>query len=276
MNVYRGLKILYNDIYYNLQNPESLKEGPLKTIPNDVLLLILSQLGFEKILKLSLVNKNWKIVSDDPALLKYVIYKDKLFNPYKFKLHLGHDLGLSENQKAWESLPNNIGEIFKGPSLFSNKKIGETHLFAWIPKNANINNIGKLFQGKFDDPDDYHNINPGILKDFGNHSMQESAWIAIKIMPRPKRTPYQRCCGEVLDIKLCQYRKPKIVEAILCLSFIYFKAKKNFKTRNARFSILDTYCQENFNGQPIRVRFTIDTYMWHGVDILSAKGISVQ
>jgi len=242
MNVYRGMKNLYNDIYYHFQNPEDLQEGPLKSVPNDVLKHIFSFLNFEKILKISKINKNWKIISDDPVLLKYVIFRDKLMNPDKFKLHLGYDLGVSENKKAWNGLPNNIGEIFKGSCEFPNKKIGESHIFVWIPKNATIKNIGKLLRGKFRNQNDYHFIAPTILEQLGDEPINESRWIAIKIIPsRPKATPCFRHCGQVLDIQMGKYRKPKIVEAIICLSFLYF-----FRSKKHPFVEYDTYyCHES-------------------------------
>ncbi len=272
MNVYRNIKNIYSDVYYHFQNPESLQEGSLKSVPNDVLKHIFSFLSFEKILKISKINKNWKIVSDDPALLKYVIYRDKLMNPDKFKFHLGYNLGINENKKAWDSLPDNIGEIFKGRIEFQNKKIGETHLFAWIPKNANINNIGKLLKGKFTDQNDYHFIGPTILDQFGDEPIKDSSWIAIKIIPRrPKATHHYRHCGQVLDIQFGNYRKPKIVEAIICLSFLYFSRSKKY-----HFPEFDTYCHEIVNNVQVSVRFSMRSVEWRGVEFRSAMGISIQ
>ncbi len=246
MNIYRGMKNLYNDVYYRFHDRESLQEDPFKSIPNDVLNHVFSFLNFEKILKLALVNKNWKIVSDDPALLKYVIYRDKLINPDSFKLYLGYDFGFSEKHKAWEALPNNIGKIFKISSAFTNNKIGEQFLIFWIPKNITIKSIGKLLHGKFNDKEDYHFMDPEIYEKFGSEPIQESAWIAIHLDPRLK--PSQKCCKTVLDIQSSQYRKPKIVEAIICLSFIYFKSKKLRKV----------YCEENFNGHQVLVKLRVD------------------
>lgn len=144
--------------FHSMQATNSIIEPPVNLAVNieeyvvsDVLLKIFSLLNFQDISQcISLVSKKWEALSNDPDLLKNVIWNET-FNPTDWNRFFP-DIALTEFDcnYAFNSLPKTIGAMYKGPCpTFLNKKLGQTHVFVWMPKNLSINKFDALVKKYF-------------------------------------------------------------------------------------------------------------------------------
>lgn len=236
MSVYNEVRNFCWSLYYELNAPDTFEEGPQKKIPDDIFLNHIFPLlnCCEVVHKISLVNKKWNKLSDDAALLKYLIYKDIVFKPSDWQKHLGLILDESENQKAWDALPITIGKILKSSPLIK-------HKIVWIPKDTTINNFGELFKKALKTRTDYYLMNPNIRKELGDVPLEESGFVVMQLQPK-RYARFEWVCGNCFDLKMSynKYRKPTILESIVCISAV------NFKTpRDEFWHIYNNHCQVN-------------------------------
>ncbi len=258
MSVYHEVRNFCWSLYYELNPPDTFVEGPQKNLPDDIFLKHIFPLlnCCEVVHNISLVNRKWKKLSDDEELLKYLIYKDIVFKPSDWQKHLGLDLGFAENQKAWNALPTSIGKILKSSPHVKLKIV-------WMPKDTSINNFGQLLKKAIRKTDDYYLMNQNIRKELGDVPLKESGFVVMQLQSKPYE-PYEWVCGDVFDLKMSynQYRKPTILESIVCISAVYFK------TRSDQFSyIYNNHCQ--VNGVQIRVSLKIlnEGYYLEGISV---------
>lgn len=123
------------------------------------------RLTFTEFLTLGQVSKTLNNLTNEPAVLKLMIYQET-FNPGDWKSHFGVDcLGANDAEKAWRSPPDNIGKIYKGQcqtfgaknifdtfsQLFKgpSPKFGETRVNVWISEGISINKHGEYLKQKF-------------------------------------------------------------------------------------------------------------------------------
>lgn len=141
---------------HEMQDRTSVIQTPLNVtiddyIVPDVLLKIFSILSLQDICNyIPLVSKKWSVLSNDPNLLKIAIWNET-FNTDDWN-RIFPDIALTEFdcKYAFDSLPNNIGAMFKGPCpSFPGKTLGQTHVFVWMPKNLSINKFKAIVKKFF-------------------------------------------------------------------------------------------------------------------------------
>jgi len=219
-------------------------------LPNDCLRLIFSYLDWEHFALCCSVKKQWECVGSDPKFLKYQIYWKQTFNPQCWDDHFAEliysnneakripyygniDLDHSLYSKAYDTLPDEIGKLFKSSCpIFQGKKWGETHDIIWIPTNVNVWKIIYLLIDK-----GFLKRNSIMLSKFDLTPTEKPTWIAMTKVAISK--------GEYNTIfnqqnRMTQYESgyhfPKIAEAIIW-TYVRLLKKKSF--------LHNILCQEN-------------------------------
>lgn len=225
-------------------------------IPKDIFLEVFSRLKFLDLVSCSEVNKDWKLLANDNILLKKIIYREKTFNPEDWKSFFGMEIPAQEVKKAWDSLPKNIGEIFKGACpVFKGKKFGMTHVISWMPAGLSINQYAKFLRSRYPyHLPGIHEIWQSIIVEYGDGKISKGKWVAMS------KTSLRGSLGlgfeeQALKISKIEAKKfksckiPKALEAIVCISTTFFKSK------NPIFYKLYTRCRENVDGCHVLVGF---------------------
>ncbi len=251
MNILRNF---CRSLYYEFNTPDTCVEGPQKILPEEIFLKNIFPLlnCFEVAHNISLVSKKWHKLSDDGDLLKFLIYKDIVFKPCDWQ-NLGLKLDDFQNLEAWDTFPDDIGNILKG--LVKSKKA--ISRIIWMPQGITIGNFGQLFKNKIirEDDDlityfnreDYYRIDPSIITKFGEIPNQESGFVLMLFEPK-SNARFEWISGNILELKTNGIsRKPTILETIVCICAFFFKTRKY-----AYNTLSNNSCQ--FNEKPICVR----------------------
>ncbi len=218
-NTYHAIADFRSSRNQSIVKDNSLSYG---AIPKDVFIYgIFSRLIFEEWLILSQVNKRMNNLLSDPVLLKEKIYCEKTFNPEDWGSYFGNFcLGASDGNIAYQSLPDGIGKLFKGPSPVSKrKKLGQTHVIVWIPSGISIDKYKDILTCNFP----LNNMKPGsigrsVVNQYRGITTKKAEWV---VMPRNRKfgSPY---CYKIVDYKTLAI--PKTLEVIICMTTTFFKS----------------------------------------------------
>ena len=279
--------------FHEMQATTSIIEIPVTIddyIVPDVLRQIFSLLNFQDISQsISFVSKKWEVLANDPDLLKNVIWNET-FNPNDWN-KIFPDIALTEYdcKYAFDSLPNNIGAMYKGPCpTFLNKKLGQTHVFIWMPKNLSINkfdalvkkyfpenpidNLSKITHANYDGMDfstfmDTLNkrlekfaeenknnfglaIDLDVLDAFGDVMTEESEWL---IMPKNNLT--NKIGGTFAEhqemVNALELSNFKSCSFPTVLEGMVSVSTTFFKTQEEILNVHATFCKEDINNSPI-------------------------
>lgn len=206
--------------------------SPIDIIPNDMKGEVFSYLNPFELQTLSRVNNLYRTIFYEA--LKALIYEKEFFTPHDWKKHYPtYNLSSSEYKLAWETLPFNIYNIFKG------KKLCDTHVIVWIPNGMSV----IKFMGLFDDHQPIENKHSYLVSKnkyklevwknacelLGTVETKKSQWL---IMPRTvmaesgfKKFKMQKLMMNKRSNELIQYRVPSILEVIISAASMFFKSK---------------------------------------------------
>lgn len=223
--------------------------GVLGVFPREIILEFFSHLSFEALnCQISLVSQTFKSHAEDPFVMKRVIYREKTFNPDDWAYHLG--ISALELNKAFESLPLNIGQVYKGNCpIYSRKKLGQTHRIVWIPEHLSLNKYGKLLKEKFPlNLDGYEYIWSEVEQNLGNIETK-SEWVMMtyKTIPDTENKQYMEQQAILNCFK--NYTVPTSLEAIICISTAIFKEEM------VLFHGWYVRCQEEIFGYQVAINF---------------------
>ena len=208
--------------------------------PNEIWKDIFLKSNFKDLGNCSLVDKKWNQLTNDPMLVKKMIYEGFCFNPSHWNEFCGAGtVSDDEIAKAYALLPTNFDEILKiDCPAFPGYKVIDTHMLVWIPetikgKPVTIDNFGLLLkeQQEFSRrPTGYGHIFNPIAQQEGGKSIK-SGWVLMTtdVIPdsRNKRFFEQLILLENLNKNgQTGYRVPKIAEAIICIAAEYLRSKK--------------------------------------------------
>ena len=201
------------------------KDVFIDVFPDELILKIFSNLHFLEILKIATLNKKVSLLINDPELLKWVIYRDMTFSPQDWKHYFGvqNPAALDENQ-AWNTLPKDIGKIFKNRFLnFPTKKLGETHVIVWKPANLSINNYASLLKTKKE-----FKFSAVDVQKIGDELTEKAEWLVMtrKIIPGSLVQYYPNHEKLIKKQKLHNFTSctiPKVIEAMICSASIFLK-----------------------------------------------------
>lgn len=216
---------------------------------DDILKEILTHLDFREILStVSLVDKNWNKISNDPFFLKKVIYQNA-FNPGDWGNHFGKDvLGANDGLDSFKKLPNEIIELYKSDcKIFNGQKVCDTHLLFWIPENLSIEKYGELLKRKFKKfSQGYQFLWPKIPVEHGKVLTKRGAWVLMVNKPIPEsggKTFSDQCemVNQLNRQTFSGYSIPTALEAIICISLKFFSTEERIFVENY------TRCQESLN-----------------------------
>ena len=230
-------------------------------LPNEVCKVIFSDVNFKELRNCSLVDKKWNKLTNDPMLVKKMIYEGFCFNPSHWNEFCGAGtVSNDEIAKAYASLPKDIFKILK--SDYNGKKVIDTHMLVWIPesikgKSVTIDNFGALLkeQPEFShNPTGYGYIWNSNVQQEGSNPIK-SGWklMTNDVIPgsRNKKMAEQLILVESLNKNgQTGYRVPKTAEAIICIAAEYLRSKKRlFSDEPTTY----TRCQENVQGYQVVV-----------------------
>lgn len=209
-----------------------------EAIPKEVFIYeIFSRLVLEEWFVLSQVNKSINSLLSNPVLLKEKIYREKTFNPEDWGTYFGNlCLGASDGNLAFQSMPDDIGQIWKGRSPTSKyKKFGQTHVVVWIPSSLSLDKYKDLLA--INSP--LNTIKPGnlgsrVMNQYGRILTKKAEWV---VMPRKRAfaSPYSY---KIVDFKTLAI--PKTLEAIICMTTTFLK----FAIKSSKFKYSPIVCQE--------------------------------
>lgn len=195
-------------------------------IPCELIVAIFSELHFYELLEIATVCKKVNLLTNDPGLLKRVIYRDMTFNPEDWKHHFGDQSpGANDAFQAFEALPENIGEILKKTcSIFPNKRIFETCMVVWLP-NLSANQFDQVVKQRL------HPISNFVLSiDFpraGKSQVTKKAeWVIISNKTIPKSAGSDNPIGLLESYKMEGFNPPELptfLEAIVGTTTTLFK-----------------------------------------------------
>lgn len=214
----------------------------MNILPHEILPNIYVNLNFIDLQNFGRVTKTLNKVTNDSELLKNTFYRDQTFNSEDWAFYFGENY-VDEARLAYSLIPEYIMDIIRSPCpIFSDKKLGETHFFVWIPGNLNLLEYYRIVDL----------LDPKICLDMqGKYFVEvmmkisEAGWVLIpkKVMPESVDKQFKDQV-KMVD-KLENYKVPKALEAIVCMisSFLKFNIKV-FDCYNGG-SHYYTLCQES-------------------------------
>lgn len=220
-------------------------------IPKDLINQFFSYLNYTNLGVCSQVSKVWKEISDKRFFDKKVmLYKDVTFSPIDWNKNFGDDFIKKDDlDHAFNFLPPNIDEILC--PINCNKKLIETHVVVWFPKGLTFTHFHKLFQKKFSkNISDSECTLKKIINQYGDLLIEKSEWVAMTKhhIPGSLNVDFK---GQESLVKKINYKEgkcytiPKLLEAIICISVMFFKSKTRIFT--------DCYmrCEEHIKGSQL-------------------------
>lgn len=207
---------------------------------------LFTQLNLKDCLRLGRINPKLTLMANEPEFLKRKIYLEKTFNPQDWKKF--YNLKVEDELEAWATLPDTIGDIFKSScQIVPDKNFSKTHVVVWIPKGMSIHLFQKILKKKLpNNPEGFNDVFNGILEKYGDILTEKGEWI---IMPREilpasacKKFSFQKNMVRQLNKNhLTHYTFPKMLEAIICITSMYFKSKIKMLPKQY------TRCHENID-----------------------------
>ncbi len=249
-------------------SPEVINPNkPNLELPQELLLKIFTNLNYNSLCEVSLVNKEFYQIAND-----YNTHKDKkaflehfAFGNEKWKKYFGSGVVEGENpQDEYCSLPNNIIEILKGPCpIQKNKRLMDTHTLVRIPKTLNgqltLKSFRELTKKHFDNPNtSFNQISNQTSYDLGDVSIDKSYWVLITNEILPKTNTVDQLNKKQLVTTLSeetgiQYRIPNILEAAVCFMARNAVLANCIRSKTTRFSYPKvnalSLCQSNPNDE---------------------------
>lgn len=228
----------------------SIPEPIMKPLPEELIAEFCSRLDFTSLESCITINKEW-----NKASIQFFNKKKEMlslaFSPRDWDVHFpNHGMTVEEKREAYNSLPANIDEI--PCPVYEGKKMIETHVFTYFPKNLTIISFGKLLKKKLSNSMGYTYIWEEIIEKLGDIPIK-GGWKAMTREALPeslgKEFSFQKAmikCLNKTSIKI--FRVPLVLEAVVCISTEFFKSgKRNFFHYN-------TICQENLLDCQLLVR----------------------
>lgn len=198
----------------------------INIFPQELIVKVFSELSLENLSTLSSVNKKCSILIKNPQILKHIIYRDYAFNPQDWS-KLGFDCQ-EDSDKAWQTLPEDIGRIFKKTLMFPGTTVRQSHHLIWMPVGMNMEKILKLSPCT---------KTSEIVKDFVDGlNVIKSEWILIAKQAIPKSVvgEIEGYVNSTTKIKLPDFSSqgfPSISEVIISkiVSFTKFQERSSFE-----------------------------------------------
>lgn len=238
-----------NNSYKEFSAADNILEN---TFPREILIEIFSSLDLEDLFPIALTSKNWHVLSNDPLLLKKIIFFKKTFNPIDWKLHFKDDPFIQKisdmaTEEAFNALPNNIGVRFKAQCLhFPKMQMGKSHTIVWIQAGLTLNRYASLLDSKFE-----HNLfSKSFIEKYGNEPIETSRWLIMPTRILVKNINQENFVKHIIALHGIDYFIPSALEALICMASTYFKFGIKM------FGIDNIECKEKLKEDQIITGFT--------------------
>ena len=237
----------------------------------------------------ALINKRCNKVTNEPFVLKKVIYNHVTFNPRDWVVQYGDAfLNVDDEEKAFKTLPNDIAKILKNPCpLFKDQIFLNTHLIVWIPKGLSIKHYLFLLNQKC--PNQIYYTCASIMKKFGAEVTLTSEWVilqkrAIPSIRQKNNVEKQEFVArlDLLNFKSCEISLT--LEIIICFTTTFFKRFKDHSNLQKRvtefnFELLHSVVSKNSTVNCILLLFKTGLHLdWrnpevecHGCGIVTSR-----
>lgn len=236
-----------------------ISEFFIPPLPEEIISEIFDYLNFTSLEICTSVNKEWKKVSlEQKNKILSLVFSPKDWNVH-FESHL---ISKCEMREAFNLLPVNIAKI--PCPIYEGKKLIDTHVFTYIPKDLTINKCEKIFG--------YAHIWDQVIKQFGNEP-SNCGWRAMTKEALPdsigKTFFIQKAQIDSLNSTSVEvFKIPTVLEAIVCISTEFFKTSKKI------YQKCDTRCQENIAKYQVTVRDSRDGLLINHYSIHRSIGIA--
>lgn len=230
----------YNNIYP--ANPEIASFGSNQLLVNDILTVIFSHADLVTLGRCCKLNKfsaeRITIILNEKRTKLY----GRVFSPLDWDLNFKNN-GITDQEKAeaFKSFPPNIDEI--PCPVFKNKKMIDTHVITYFPRNLTINSYGNFLKQKMNNSRGYDSISQEIVKEFGDTPIDKAGW---KAMTKEACTFSKKGCSlrryierRPDNVRYMSPQGPGLLHAIVCISSEFFKSGTLI------FNNYSLLCQEN-------------------------------
>lgn len=231
----------------------------IPTLPQEIISDIFDHLDFASLEVCASVNSDWNKMSVE----KKNKILSSVFSPKDWNVHFkSHLISKGEMREAFNSLPANIATI--PCPIYEGKKLIDTHVFTYIPKDLTINKCEEIFG--------YAYIWDQVVKQFGDISAK-SGWRAMTKEALPgsvdKTFFIQKAQVDRLNSTSVEvFKIPTVLEGIVCISTEFFKTGKKI------YQKCDTRCQENIQKYQVTVRDSRDGLLINHYSIHRSIGIA--
>lgn len=241
----------------------SRKESCINSLSYDVERVVFSYLKLSDLRAVCLSDRRRNEVVSTPfyqgdaSLKDKIVYRDFAFSSIDWKRHYKKDVD-TEGEDIFFS-KNIYKELNKPCKVFLGKRIGQTHMLTWIPKNVDgepltLNSFGRVLKEHFPKNRIGYRIvwDPIFLK-HGNTGLPRSGWVFMTgdVIPNSRRENYEVQKELVFNLdRRDPYKVPTALKAAVCISTNYFKSGERRYTYE-----LWTYtrCQEPVQGCRVSV-----------------------
>lgn len=201
-------------------------------IPNDIRGEIFSHLKPLELRTLSCVSDRFK--TDIYELLKASLYENEFFTPHDWKKYYPtYTVPITEYKLAWNTLPLNIYNIYKG------KKLSDMHVIVWIPNGLSVIKFMELFDDHafIESKHSYLvsknkyklQVCKNALELLGTVETKKSQWLIMSktIMAQSgfKTFKVQKKMMNQKTNEFIHYHVPSILEVIVSAASMFLKSK---------------------------------------------------
>lgn len=257
MNLTIDNNIIDNDINDSFnQNFDNTSQHSIHSLPKELIVKIFGHLNLATLGTICSVNQRWRELANEPTndLWKMVIYRTIAFGNDKWAQCFGKDVIKCEDSgEEFSSLPwqEFIEDCKNFKSVFLEKNAQDCLMLVRLPQTLNggltLNNLGELAKRYFSSSSCFSSINPDIIHELGNKSIDESRWVFMtkNILPGSKNKSYveqhQMVVYQLAQQALINYKIPETLEAVVCILAQYFDSNTCLFSNDPE---IYTHCQE--------------------------------
>jgi F-box-like len=232
---------------YSCENFNETIQGPIKILPDELVLEVFSHLSLATLGTICCVNKAWKRLANEPILWKIAIYREIAFGNDKWAQCFGTDVVKDEdNREEFSSLPSDdfIADCKKFKSIFPERNAKDSLMLVRLPKTLNggltLKSLGELAKKYFSDSDSgYRFIWAAIVQELGDKSIDKSHWVLMTkdVLPGSRAKSYgeqQKIVADLAEKSLISYEVPDTLESAVCILSQYFGSNIRLFSDNPR------------------------------------------
>jgi len=244
---------------------------------DEILIQIIRSFSYTILGNFCTLNKRWGLMLNQYFNQKRVqLYRTAVFSPMDWNIQFAKNMiDEEEGLIAFKALPPNIDEI--PCPVHHPKKMVETHVFTYCPKGLTLKSYGILLKNKLKNEKGFYYIWDEIINNIGDKSFVNYGWKAMikEEIPKSRGETFdsqKKIVAALNKTAIKVFRIPTVLEAIVCISTVFFKSGNKIFPHFTR-------CQEDIEGCQLVVMddtlglrvVSHDGHYFHGICIASIR-----